>query len=98
LRVASRRHAISRRELVIELDRAIKHSQRFVVGLAVPAVNASHATEVVVVGVHAFRWLASGALDLGLLEPRSDGPYDMRGDLVLQIEDILEPAFEAVCP
>jgi hypothetical protein len=57
-----------------------------------------HAAQVVVVGIKAFGWLALRALDLGPLELRRDRADDGLGDLILQLENIVEPAFEALGP
>ena len=57
-----------------------------------------HAAQIVVVGVEAFGRLALRAFDLRLLELRRDRADDARGDLVLQIEDVVEGAFEALRP
>ena len=43
-------------------------------------------------------WLALRALDLGPLELRRDRTDDGLGDLILQLENIVEPAFEALGP
>ena len=45
-----------------------------------------------------FGRLALGALDLGAFELRRDRADDARGHLVLQLEDIVEAAFEAFRP
>ena len=57
-----------------------------------------HAAQIVVVGVEAFGWLALRALDLGSLELRRDRADDGLGDLILQLENIVERAFEALGP
>ena len=64
----------------------------------VPLMQIRHAAQVVVVGVEAFRRLAPCALDLRPLELRGDCPDDARGQLILQLEDVVEGAFEAVGP
>ncbi len=61
-------------------------------------MEGGHAAQVMVVGVEALGRLALRALDLGLLEPRRDGPDDAGRDLVLQVEDIRHSAVEAVRP
>jgi hypothetical protein len=57
-----------------------------------------HAAQIVVVGVEAFGWLALRALDLGPLELRRNRADDGLGDLILQLENIVERAFEALGP
>ena len=57
-----------------------------------------HAAQIIVVGVQAFGWLALRALDLGPLELRRNRADDRLGDLILQLEDIVEGAFEALGP
>ena len=57
-----------------------------------------HAAQIVVVGVEAFGWLALRALDLGPLKLRRDRPDDGLGDLILQLENIVERAFKALGP
>ena len=57
-----------------------------------------HAAQIVVVGVEALGRLALRALDLRPLQLRRDRADDARGDLVLQLEDIVERAFETVRP
>ena len=64
----------------------------------VPLCKLRHAAQVVVVGVQAFRRLALGALDLGPFELRRDRADDAFRDLVLQFEDVVERAFEALRP
>jgi len=54
--------------------------------------------QIVIVGVEAVGALALGALDLGLLQPRRDCTDDAGGDEVLQIEDVVEIAVEAIGP
>src|SRR6516164_5181808 len=55
-------------------------------------------TQEEIVGIHAFGWLSVGTLHLGVPELRLDGANDTRGDPVLKVEDVLEPAVEAIGP
>src|SRR5262249_26758852 len=55
-------------------------------------------TQKEVVGIHAFGRFPAGTLHLGMPELRLDGANDARGDPVLQIEDILQPAIKAIGP
>ena len=57
-----------------------------------------HSAQVVVVGAEILRRLALGALDLGAFQLRRDRADDAGGDLVLQFEDVVEVAFEALRP
>src|SRR5262245_56601851 len=59
---------------------------------------AGHSAEVVIIGVEALCGLTLGTLDLRLLQLGPDRAYDVRSHLVLQIEDILQRAIEAVGP
>ena len=56
-----------------------------------------HAAQIVVVGVQAFG-LALGTLDFGTFQRRHDRADHTLGDLVLQLEDVVERAFETVGP
>ena len=89
---------VGRREIRIELDGFFKQTQRLGDGLPGSPMQVRHAAQIIVVGVEIFRRLALGALDLGALELRRDRADDARGDLVLQLEDIVEAAFEALRP
>ena len=95
---AARRHAPGRGEVRIELDRPPEQAQRLDVRLALPFVNLGHSAEEVVVGVEARGRLAPGPLDLGPLELRGDGADHAGGQLVLELEDVLDPPLEAVRP
>ena len=57
-----------------------------------------HAAQVIVVSREAFGRLVQRALHFGLLDLRRDGADHARGDLVLQVENILERAVETVRP
>ena len=72
--------------------------QRLVDGLPGPRCRLRHAAQIVVVGVEALGRLALGALDLRLLELWRDRADDALGHPVLQLEDVLERAVEAVGP
>src|SRR3546814_14332815 len=54
--------------------------------------------QVIVVGVEAFRLLALSPFDLGTFELRRDRADDACGHLILQVEDIVEGAFESLGP
>jgi hypothetical protein len=79
----------------IEFDCLVEQSQRIVIGLAAPLVEARHRAQEVVIGVEAC-WLALGALDFGLLQLRRDRADDGRGDPILQLENVLDLAVEAI--
>ncbi|MCY1305917.1 hypothetical protein D9M70_557460 [compost metagenome] len=57
-----------------------------------------HATEIVVVGVETFGRLAFGALHLDPFELRRNRADDAFGYLILQLENVVERAFEALGP
>ena len=90
--------AVGRREIRIELDRLVEQRQPFADGLPGALIQVRPAAQIVVVGVEALGRLALGALDLRPLELRRDRADDARGHLILQLEDIVERAFEAVRP
>src|SRR5215831_6459601 len=54
--------------------------------------------EIVIIGIETFGRLALGSFDLGLLQLGCDRAYDAAGHLILEIEDILNPAIEAIDP
>ena len=54
--------------------------------------------QVEIVGVEVVRPLALGPLDLGVKQARLDRADDTQCDLVLQFEDVVERAVEAVGP
>src|SRR5262249_24597648 len=51
-----------------------------------------------VVGVETVGRLALCTLDLGLLQVRCDFAHDACRDLILQIENVLQPAVKTLCP
>jgi len=59
---------------------------------------AGHSTQEAFVGIETLRWLALNPLELGLFQLRNDSTHYARSDPILQIEDILEIAVEAVRP
>jgi hypothetical protein len=61
-------------------------------------MEASHPAQEVVVSIQALCRLSPRALDLGLLQPRLDGPNDPRGDLVLKVKNVVQRAVEAIGP
>ena len=61
-------------------------------------MSVRHSAQIVVIGVEALGRLALGALDLGLLQLGRDRPDHARRHLVLQFEDIVECAVEAIRP
>ena len=97
-RIAPRRHRVRGREGRVALDRTVEQAQRFVVSLARALIEVLETAQIVIVGVEAVGALALGALDLGLLQPRRDCTDDAGGDEVLQIEDVVEIAVEAIGP
>jgi hypothetical protein len=61
-------------------------------------MEAGHPAQEVVVSIQALCRLSPRALDLGLLQPRLDGPNDARGDLVLKVKNVVQRAVEAIGP
>src|SRR3546814_20494514 len=61
-------------------------------------VRSRDCAQVIVVGVEAFRLLALSPFDLGTFELRRDRADDACGHLILQVEDIVEGAFESLGP
>ncbi len=49
-----------------------------------------HPAQEVVVSIQALCRLSLRALDLGLLQPRLDGPNDARGDLILKVKNVVQ--------
>ena len=70
-------------------DRLVELAERRVDRLPRSEMEVRHATQVVVVGIEAFGWLAPRALDLRPLELRRDRADDGLGDLILQLENIV---------
>jgi hypothetical protein len=91
-----RGHAVGRREIWIELDRPIEETQRLAVAFPGPLIIARYAAEIMIIGVEALGRLALGTRDLSLLQLGPDHPHDARGDFILEIEDVVERAIEAV--
>src|SRR5262245_20157973 len=96
--IAPRRHRVGRREIRIELYCLRKQCKRLVDGLPRSPMQVRHSAQIIVVGVETFGWLALRASDLRSLQLRSDRADDALGDLILQIEDVIERAIETVCP
>src|SRR5262245_50378211 len=61
-------------------------------------MDVCHAAQEIVVSVETLGGLALGAVDLGLPQPWRDCAHDTCGHLILQIEDVFKPTFEAVSP
>src|SRR5205814_8555659 len=70
----------------------------FLVSFEVDLVELGESAEVEVIGVETFGRLAAGARDLGEAEARLDCADDVRCDLVLKLENIIESAVESVGP
>src|SRR6516225_8496630 len=96
--IAPRRHRVGRREIRVAHERVVELAERRVDRLPGSQMEVRHAAQIVVVGVEAFGWLALRALDLGPLELRRDRADDGLGDLILQLENIVERAFKALGP
>src|SRR5262249_55219521 len=96
--MAPRRHRMGRREIRIDLQRLTELAQRLVGSLPGSAIDVRPSAQVVVVGVEAVGRLALRTLELGLLQLRCDLAHDAHRDLVLQIEDVLQPAVKPLRP
>src|SRR5215469_12761288 len=96
--IAPRRRSIGRRETWVAHERVVELAERRVDRLPGSQMEVRHAAQIVVVGVEVFGWLALRALDLGPLELRRDRADHGLGDLILQLENIVERAFEAPRP
>ncbi|MDT4825257.1 hypothetical protein FQZ97_585350 [compost metagenome] len=91
-------HAIGRGKLRIELDGLVEQRQRLLDGFPGAVVQFRRSAQVIVVGVQAFRRFALGALDFRPFELWRDCANNAFGDLILQFEDVVEHALEALCP
>src|SRR5262249_50708513 len=98
LGITSCRPAIGSREFWIEFDCHIEVRQGFIVCFFGPLMNRYKAPQVVVVGVKSVSRLSPGSLDFHLLQLRSNCADDVRGQLILQIENVLESTVKTVCP
>ena len=96
--VAECRHAMGRSKIRVELDGLGEQLQRFGGGLAGHLMRAGHPAQKVVISVQTFGGLALRSFDLGPLQLGRDRPDNARGDLILQIEDVLAIAIEMICP
>src|SRR5262249_46093083 len=91
-------HAVCRSEIRIEFYGSMEQPERLVDGLPGPLMVARHALQIVVIRVEALRWLAFGALDLGLLQLRCNCANHTHGHPVLQIEDVRKVTVETARP
>src|SRR5262249_25376679 len=97
-KVAISRHAVGGGKVSIELNGFVEQHQVLVVALPGPSIKARRRPEKVVVGIKAFSRLVPRTLDFGLLQFRRNRADNARSDLVLQIEDVIERAIEAIRP
>src|SRR5262245_46448376 len=98
LHVTPSSQAKSHSKIVIAFDGTIEAGKCFVISRLRPLMKSRQPTKIVVVGVEVFRRLASSSLDFGLFQPWGDGANHARRHLVLQDEDVLQCAIEAICP
>src|SRR5262249_13600254 len=91
-------HSIGRGKVRIERDRAVEQRQRFIDGRAGAQMEVRHSAQVIIIGIETLGGLALRTRDLGLFELRREGANHARRDLVLQVENIVERAFETVGP
>src|SRR5690242_17645304 len=82
----------------IEFKGAAGQQDRLGKALLGPFVLLRQRAQVEVVGVEVLGRLAAGAVGLAETQPWLYGPHDTRGNLVLQVEDVVEASVEAVRP
>src|SRR5262249_20979555 len=82
----------------VEFESLVEQSQRLFVGLPRHSIKEWNAAQIIIIRIEAFGRLALCTLDLRLLNFRRNRPHHARGDAVLQLEDVLKPAVETICP
>src|SRR5262249_51121168 len=82
----------------IEFERALQQPNRLDQAVSGPLVFLRQRAQVKVVGLEALGRLPAGAVYFGEAQPRFDRTDDARRHPVLQIEDVVERAVEAVGP
>ena len=93
-----RRHCVGGREIGVELYCLGEQRQRLFDGLPVSPMQIGHSAQIIVVRVEASGRLALGTFDLRPLHLRRNRSDDTRGDLILQLENVVEGAFETLGP
>src|SRR5262249_29180064 len=76
----------------------VELGKRIIDTIPAPLIDMSHSAQVVMHGVETFGRPSLGMLDLDLLQLRPDCTDDVRGDLVLQAEDVVMPRIESLRP
>src|SRR5262249_54917312 len=89
---------IRRREISIKVNGFVIPTEGFIIRLSSPFVYICQSTQKEVIGIEAFGWFAPGTFNLCLFEPRRDCSHHTCRHLVLQLKDILNRPFEAICP
>jgi hypothetical protein len=83
----------------VELDRAVEQPQRLVVRLPVnKQMRPGQTAQIEGIGIETLGRLALGTLDLGFFNRWRDRPDNALSHLVLQTEDVAEPAIKPVRP
>jgi hypothetical protein len=89
-------HCMGGGELSIEFHGLVEQRQRLIDRLPRPPMQVRHGAQIVIVGTEVAGRLPPGALDLRSLELGGDRSDDAGRNLILKLEDIVEPAFEPV--
>src|SRR6266436_5101369 len=92
------RHCMGGSKLRIELHGLVEKRQRLVDRLPCSPMKVRHGAQIVIVGTEVAGRLPPGTLDLRPLELGGDCPDDAGRDLILKLEDIVEPPFESIGP
>src|ERR1700751_2455935 len=99
MRIAMTGMTVGQRKLRIELDRAVEQVQRFGRGKPIAVlIKPGQPPQVDGLGIEALRLLVLGTFYFGCFNRRGDRPNHALGHLILQIEDIAEPAVKTVGP
>ena len=96
--VAGQGQAVGRGVVGIELDGPIGELHRFVGGVAAPFLEARQRAHAGQVRVKAFGRPGPRAGDLGLPQLRDERPHDAVRHAILQLEQVVDPALEALGP
>src|SRR5262249_10785626 len=82
----------------VQFDSPVEQRQRLAYTRLGPLAKGCQAAQVIVIGVEALGRLPSDALDLGLLQLRSNGSHHARSHLVLQVKYVFQSTIEAARP
>src|SRR5262249_13587882 len=84
--------------LWIQVNRLLQESQRLGYAFRRLPIETFCPTQEIVVGIEALSWCAFGPRRLCLLHLRRDGTNYARGNVVLQVKDVLQLAIKAIRP